>query len=98
MMALMIPPIIKVHGGTTTDQEDLQPGEPTAAEIQSRLRTMTLSTFGLAACFIVISVIAFFFYLSFLKKEKTAQLTRDDPEDESFKATNNYSGPLGSSR
>ena len=69
LMAIIIGPVIKVHGGTTIDQPNLKPGEPTAAQIAARLTIMTKSTIWLAVTFIVIAIISFLLFLKFFKIE-----------------------------
>ena len=91
LLAVLIPPVIRVHGGTTTDQPNLQPGDPTAAEIKQRLRTLIISSYSLTVSFAVISLIALALYKKYIQKENS--MVGVETDDGGYnKLTTNYSG------
>ena len=70
LMAIIIGPVIKVHDGTIINQ-NTKPGEPTAAEVASRLHIMNQCTIWLAVTFFVISLISLALFFKFMRREKS---------------------------
>ena len=87
MMAAVIGPVIKAHGGTTIDYPILKPGEPTAAEIASRLHIMNQSMIYLSISFTIISLISLGLFFKFVKVEKARMAGAGG-----FQPVANYSG------
>ena len=93
-MAAIIGPVIKVHDGTTIDQPNLKPGEPTAAEIKERLHTMNQCTIWLTVSFIIISAISLALFFKYRRTEQANKINGD--EFESIQPVQmNYSAPIG---
>ena len=87
LMAVIIGPVIKVHGDTTINH-NTKKGEPTAAEVADRLSIMTQTTVWLSVVFIVTSLISLALFFKYQKKER-AQVGEND---DFIQTTNNYSG------
>jgi hypothetical protein len=93
LLAVLIPPVIRVHGDTTTNQPILEPGDPTADEIKQRLRILIITTYSLTVSFAVISLVALGFFKKFVQKEQST--AEADGEDSAFnKLATNYSAPI----
>ena len=92
MMAAIIGPVIKAHGGTTINYPDRKPGQPDAAEIADRLKIMTKSTVYLSVIFIVISALSLGLFFKFRTVEKVRK--EQAATGDGFQPVANYSSPV----
>ena len=91
LMAIIIGPIIRVHGDTTVNH-NTNKNEPDAAEVKHRLKVMTYSTVWLSVAWLIISGTALALYFKYKKKEEHGRVNDDfRNSDMQIQTTNNYS-------
>ena len=71
LIATLITPVIKAHGDNV-ENHNVKPDEPTAADVQARMRTMKVWTILLTLVFAALSILSTCVFLG-LKKKSTGE-------------------------